>query len=140
LERNRIMKSQNIPITSGGFADIYKGQYNNKKVALKVIRIYTGNAEILKKVQKVWQHVKFTFQFLAVHTYTFNPFIRHSFVKQYCEKIFHIQILFHSMEWPTVLFIRSVWSQHGWIMQPSGLLKKDKTSNGPNHASMSNNS
>lgn len=43
------------PLGDGGSADVWKGQYNSKRVAAKALRIYsTSDREAIKKVGYPW--------------------------------------------------------------------------------------
>ena len=47
-----------IPETSGGFADVWKGRYEGKDVAAKALRVYTkSNFEEIRKVGGPWRVV-----------------------------------------------------------------------------------
>ena len=40
-----------IPQYAGGFADVWKGKYNGRDVAVKVLRVYqTNDFEVIRKV------------------------------------------------------------------------------------------
>ena len=42
------------PLDQGGFANIWKGQYDGKEVAAKVLRVYAAND--VQKIRKVGYH------------------------------------------------------------------------------------
>ena len=52
LEGVTLEGNENSPVAQGGFADIYKGRYNGKDVAIKRLKCYTSRQD---EVQKVWQ-------------------------------------------------------------------------------------
>jgi hypothetical protein len=42
--------NQNSPVAQGGFADIYKGRYDGKDVAIKRVKRYTSGQDVIEKV------------------------------------------------------------------------------------------
>ena len=47
----RLIQTTEHPVTSGGFADVWEGIYNNKRVAIKAFRVYKD--EDVQRVRKV---------------------------------------------------------------------------------------
>ena len=47
----RFIQTTEYPVFSGGYADVWEGIYNNKRVAIKALRVYKDEA--LQKVRKV---------------------------------------------------------------------------------------
>lgn len=48
---NGLTKESDHPVATGGFADVYRGRFLDRPVALKSLRIY--GAESLKRINKV---------------------------------------------------------------------------------------
>jgi len=45
------------PVTSGSLSDVWEGTYNDKRVAIKALRVYKGDD--MRKVSKVSYHVPY---------------------------------------------------------------------------------
>ncbi|TFK43199.1 hypothetical protein BDQ12DRAFT_168524 [Crucibulum laeve] len=68
------------PIDGGGFADIYRGSYRGKDVALKRIRIFQDRQKIHKNFCRealIWRHLRHphVLPFIGVDSSTFQPFL-----------------------------------------------------------------
>lgn len=53
LSKQDLRRTSPYPITTGGCADVYRGEYKGQKVALKSLRVNGGDDSTLKRARKV---------------------------------------------------------------------------------------